>query len=529
MGKRSVQYLFLFISAVLTGLAVAFSQIGAIEWLTLIPVAIVLLNTADTTKLRNLYGRGLFFFFSYYVVIFHWFIDLYPLDFISGMTPATAAALVLVSTLGLSALQAFFGGFVFLVFGLFCRTHVAKKYSFSKPFFMAALWAVYEWTQTLGWFGVPWGRLPIGQSRMLAELQTASLFGSYFITFLIVAVNFILAYALLMPEKRKLCAAVALSLVLGNTLAGTLLYLTNSDNDKETVRVAVIQGNISSQEKWSIESTKKTKEIYARYTRQAAADGAKIVIWPETAVPYVLESSSFDDFVRDLAVETETTILVGAFTEDEEYNMYNSLIAVLPDGSVCDTVYSKRHLVPFGEYVPMRTFFETVFPPLTELVLSSDDITAGEGANIIELESAKIGSLICFDSIYETLTTDSVSEGAEIIALSTNDSWFLDSAAIYMHNAQAQLRAIENDRYIARSANTGISTFISGRGEVLASIEPLKDGYLVEDIAKNDGRTLYSYIGNTFVYLCIALAVSAFGYEIYRKICRECVDNVKNK
>ena len=186
-----------------------------------------------------------------------------------------------------------------------------------------------------------------------------------------------------------------------------------------------------------------------------------------------------------------------------------------------DTVYSKRRLVPFGEFVPLRGLIETVIPPLADLVLSSEDVAWGEGGNVFSLESGNIGSLICFDSIYEDLTRESVRDGAELICLSTNDSWFTDSAALYMHNAQAQLRAIESGRYVARAANTGISTVISDRGEVLAELEPLVDGMLVEDVAIRTSVTPYMQIGNLFVYLCGigcgGVLLAELACRVYRK------------
>ena len=150
-------------------------------------------------------------------------------------------------------------------------------------------------------------------------------------------------------------------------------------------------------------------------------------------------------------------------------------------------------------------------------MLSGGVIVEGEGANVFALEKGNVGSLVCFDSIYEDLTRESVLGGAEMLALSTNDSWFTDSAALSMHNAQAQLRAIESGRYLARSANTGISTVISDRGEVLCSLDPLVDGMLVEEIAVKKNITLYTRIGNAFVYLAIAFLGFLVADELWRR------------
>ena len=153
----------------------------------------------------------------------------------------------------------------------------------------------------------------------------------------------------------------------------------------------------------------------------------------------------------------------------------------------------------------MRSFFTALIPPLTQLVLGGYLLEAGEGAQLMEIDGLKVGSLICFDSIYETLSLESVSEGAEVIFLATNDSWFTYSAALEMHNAQAQIRAVETGRYVVRAANTGISSVITPKGEVTDSLGALKAGFVIDDICPTNSRTLYSYIGNAFVYIVILL------------------------
>ncbi len=529
--KRYVRYLLLTVSALLTGLTLTVPILGLLEWVSMIPLGLFLLEMATdrTVRLRHLYAWGLFFFFCYYFVTFHWFANLYPLEFIDGMTAGGAMAVVLASWVGLSLFQALFGGFAFLLSGLLFRSHAAARIPMLRPFMGAGLWAIYEWTQTLGWWGVPWGRLPLGQARLLIGLQTASWFGSYFVTFLLVAVNFTLAYACLAVMRRRelpcrgavrisgLSAAILLVFTYG---AGAITWFVNpTGKSVETVTVAGVQGNISSNEKWSAESTARTKAVYREYTLAAAEQGAEVVVWPETALPYTIsEGSTYYHYVSDLAKEAEVTILVGAFTkettEDGDRLSYNSLICFLPDGSMHDTVYSKRHLVPFGEFVPMRGLFETLIPPLAELVMSEDDLAWGKDAAVLELEEGKLGSLICFDSIYEELTLDSVREGAQVICLSTNDSWFTDSVALDMHNAQAQLRAIESGRYVLRSANTGISSVISHRGEVMERIAPLEEGVVIGEAELREEMTLYARIGNAFVYLLILLFVNVIAYDV---------------
>ena len=235
-----------------------------------------------------------------------------------------------------------------------------------------------------------------------------------------------------------------------------------------------------------------------------------MVIWPETALPYDLFNSfSLSAYVKDVARDGNVTVIVSAFTVDEESGLLkNSMIEVRPDGSFGEDIYSKRRLVPFGEFVPMRSLVSVLFPPLANVGMLEEDLAAGDESVVIMSESGYIGCGICFDSIYENILLDSVNNGAQFIAIATNDSWFEDSAALYIHNSQSRIRAIETGRYIARSANTGVSSIIDPMGNIVSDIGALERGYAVEEIELRDSKTLYSIIGNSFVYLCIGLPLA---------------------
>ncbi len=507
--NKKYRYLMLALSGVLTGLTLVVTQIGLIEWITMIPMCIVLLVRATdrSVKLRSLYFDGFVFFYTYYIVCYHWFAYLYPLEFIEGMTKGAALAVVVLAWFGLSLLQALMGGCVFVLAGVIFRCRFCQKFTFTRVFVAAGLWAVFEWSQTIGWWGVPWGRLPIGQSQYLVGLQTASLFGSYFITFLLVAVNCLLAYSLVYAPKIKMSLIVAASFLIFQYGAGALIWFTSDMKEGDAIKVACIQGNISSSDKWSSDSDIKTTEAYMRLITEAAEQGAELILLPETAFPYNFDSpkySYFDGLFGDISKHYGIHIIVGAYTQEGDKDSLNSLVCYTPEGKRHDTAYSKRHLVPFGEYVPLRPLVETLIPPLADLVLSSDDIDPGEEANIIDMDGVGLGGLICFDSIYEELAYDSVRGGANLICLSTNDSWFSDSAALYMHNAQAQLRAIENGRYLMRAANTGVSTVINPRGEIVEKLEPLVEGNIYSTVYARNNITLCTAIGSGIIYFILA-------------------------
>jgi len=226
-------------------------------------------------------------------------------------------------------------------------------------------------------------------------------------------------------------------------------------------------------------------------------------VWAESSFPDVLgDIPSVKEFLSGTASSGDCYLLAGAFDADGEGNRYNSTFTFHPDGTLNDTVYNKRHLVPFGEFVPLRAFIEFFIPQLADINAADADFTAGKDSNIVTTEHGNLGIAICFDSIYEETVRDSVRDGAELLVVSTNDSWFLHSAALGMHNAQSVLRAVENGRWLVRAANTGISSIISPTGKVVAEIGAGREWYLCEDVYMRDGFTLYTRIGNLFVLLC---------------------------
>lgn len=511
VSKR--KWLILPLGGILFALTVIFPQIGSFEWIALIPalLAILTLIPDPTVKYRRLYGLGLVFFWPFYAVNFHWFFYMYPLDF-AGMSRPASAVVVTVACLGLSLFQALGAALLFPLMGVATRGKWLSKHTILHPILFSCLWTALEWWQAhSGWSGVPWARLAIGQAENVLSLQSAAIFGSYFITFLMVAVNGLLAYMFLHPSRRVFCAALAAGLVFGNMAFGAIRMAAVKDMG-EPVKVAAIQGNKGSLENWSSGTMAEVMEVYGELSREAAAEGAELIVWPETCIPANIDRQGWVyEYVTELSQECGVPILCGLFTRVAEGSDadYNSIVAALPDGTVHGTVYNKRNPVPFGEFVPFRDLVMTVIPPLAEINTLAEDIPAGADSVVMELDVGNVGPLICFDSIYERNALDSIGNGAQILAVSTNDSWFTDSRGVWMHHAQSQLRAIETGRYVVRSANTGVSSVINDRGEVLELLEPLKTGYVLEEAYLSDRVTVYSVIGNVFAYVCVAVCAAA--------------------
>ncbi|MEG1457607.1 MAG: apolipoprotein N-acyltransferase, partial [Bacilli bacterium] len=160
--------------------------------------------------------------------------------------------------------------------------------------------------------------------------------------------------------------------------------------------------------------------------------------------------------------------------------------------------YSKRHLVPFGEYIPFKKSLEKIIPSMKDFQLMGE-LDPGDGFYLQKTEHGKIGGIICFESIFPSIVRGSVNEGAELIILVSNDSWFKDSSAVYQHHKQAIMRAVENNRYIVRAANTGISSFIDNKGRVIEETELLKEEVVNSKVSMISDRSIYSVVGDIIV------------------------------
>ncbi len=468
--------------------------------------------------------RGFFFGYGFHLGVYHWFVSVYPLDFIADFSALEAIGVVCVAWFGLSLVSTCCYAFIHPTFALAARLSFVRRHPFLLPPLFASVFTVFSYLITLTWAGVPWGNLAVSQTAHPYLLGTASLFGSYLTIFVVILVNGYLALALCLyrhgnksarPFLRvRLPLLLAVGIFLLNTATGAIL--THVPHEKNgTVTVLLLQGNVSSREKWTGDG-ESLFDRYERILRESVADADKkgqhpdLVIWTESALLSTLplqgqSESAYSRALSALSRELHVDNLVGGFSEYENESgavtRHNSLFLFRADGTVSETVYHKRRPVPFGEFTPWKSLINTVFPFMADLVMSSD-LSAGEDSEVFFEDTYALGALICFDSIYENLARDAVKDGAEALAISTNDSWFGTSAALDNHRSQAILRAVENGRDLARAGNTGITAVISRTGEIKDSMPILTEGYLLGEIDLYSDLTLYTRVGNFFLWLC---------------------------
>ena len=289
---------------------------------------------------------------------------------------------------------------------------------------------------------------------------------------------------------------------------------------------AVIQGNVPSSIQWEILPDQKIKELFLQHldlSRQAAQQGAHLLVWPELSVPLCF-SCNYDlykVFMNDLTQftrEFNITLVLGTYEtayEREKTHYFNSAICLSPDGTY--TQYNKMHLVPFGEYTP----YETIFSFISNFTHAIGELTPGDQYTFHEFRGIRFGSPICYEIIFPDLVRRFCLGGAEFLVTLTNDGWYGESSAPYQHFAIAVFRAVENRRFLLRAATTGISGIIDPHGRILKRSELNQQLYLTENIAAIKTTTIYTRLGNWFSYLSLTISLLFFILAVLFKVHRK--------
>lgn len=446
------------------------------------------------------------YFIGFYVPLYSFLSELYPFDRF-GFTEGQAVFVVICACLLIPLLHSAIMSCVMLLSKL-CRNGY-----FEIPLF-ASLFTVGEWLLSLGGLAFPWGSTAVSLTGFLPFVEPVSIFGQYFITFIVVGACVMFAKAIV--DSGKMFALFAAMILLVNTASGTLILLMPRDGET-TAKAALIQGDVLSNEKWD---SSKYQEIFDKYismTETAAQNGAKLILLPESAIPSTFTPGcQVHNAVADICVRYGVTVIMGVHAYSNGSN-YNSVIAVYPDGTLSDR-YDKRHLVPFGEYIPFSELLSDLFPFVASLSSDGSELTEGTDPVLIDSEYGKLGCLVCFDSIFPSFSRESVSEGAELLVIVTNDSWFNDSQGIYTHLRHAKIRAIETGRTVMRAANTGISAFIDECGSVVSSTSPLDEEILYASVTFSSVETPYVQTGDLILYAAMLLILTNIVIYIIRRI-----------
>jgi apolipoprotein N-acyltransferase len=385
----------------------------------------------------------------------------------------------------------------------------------ARIFVFAICYAATEWLRGHVLTGFPWNLPAYSWSASLPVMQSASVFGAYGLSLLTILFGASLAELCVKPRMRIALPAIMLSLFALFWILGALRLSDTIIADVPGVRLRIVQPDIPETEKFGRTFVDRNWRRLILLSIAKRGPEPTHIIWPESAPPFLLDRSpsALDDIV--LLTAAHHVLLTGAarMTQNPggDRQFYNSLY-IFGHGGALEGVYDKFHLVPFGEYLPLESFFHSM--GIDKVVNSPGGFSAGAGPRTFAVPGApKVGPLICYEVIFPGQVVSAERPGWLVNV--TNDSWFGAGAGPYQHFLIARLRAIEEGLPIVRAAGTGISAIIDPLGRVTAEL-PLNqmgalDGVLPAAIAP----TPYARFGDV-IFLLMLLACA--GLPIFKAL-----------
>lgn len=446
------------------GLACGLGALGAVALppLYVVPILVVsftgLVWLAEAAKgWRPAAAVGWWFGFGYFVAGLYWIANALLTD------PARFGWMIPFAVGGLAAYFACFAAAAVLV------AHWVRARGAAVVVVLAGAWTIAEWLRGIVLTGFAWN--PVGSAWVAFEplLQTASVTGVYGLTLLTVLAAG--SAAQFRPDHRAtyVLPGVCLALLVAAWAAGTSRLAGVAPGQYvEGVRLRLVQPNIAQTHKWRDDLRATQFAKYLELSRRAGNPTPTHIIWPETATPYVLAQEPRLRRVIADVIPPGGALITGALraTEPRETppRIWNSLHALDATGQIAAT-YDKFHLVPFGEFVPLRSILG--FAKLTQ---GGTDFSAGPGPQTLRLPSLPpFSALICYEVIFPGEVVAAGDRPAWLLNV-TNDAWFGVSTGPHQHFSSAQLRAVEEGLPLVRAANTGISGIIDAYGRVVARL-----------------------------------------------------------
>lgn len=393
--------------------------------------------------------------------------------------------------------------------------------------FIPVIWVGNDWLRSVLFSGLPWMDLGYGLWRVPLLTQSADLLGHHFLTFCIVLVNTFIFLMFLRSERPfKLAKSLIVVLPVACLLFGVIVYsqvrlrqLDKQGEIADRVHVGIVQGNINQNEKWSPDKKKSTVDNYLQLTKSIPNwQSLQMVVWPETAIPFYPNTSKLFFPISKFIIENDMNLLTGApwyeiiDSEKQDINYFNSALLIGDESRLLGKYY-KNHLVPYGEYVPLKEFL----PFLAPLVQTVGDFTPGVIEEPLAVGKIKAGVLLCFESIFPDIGRKWSEKGANVLVNLTNDAWYGKSSAPYHSFAMTVVRAVEVRRSVVRSANTGISGVIEPSGRVLDSSGIFVSWAKGFNVSLHNKTTFFVRGGYLFAPLCL---IVGFGSIVVIKLRR---------
>ena len=470
---------------------------AALAWFALVP----LLVSVQEQPWRRGHIAGIFFF----TPVLYW-LNHVMMHF-GGLNPVVAFALYLLLVVYLAS---FWAG------ACWCSARIVRFTAVPLWVVFPLVWVGMEYLRSHMLTGFPWGSIIYTQAALPVLVQSADLGGIWLPMLVLVGANTVLALTYVSLKQRKLnpglrSAWISMALLLGANLlygihAMDLHGNTRTDaGAREGVNrldLALIQANIDQDQKWLISSRAATMQLYTDMSN-ANAD-VDLIVWPESATPFYYQDnrSRYSAVVDDIARRHGVELLFGSPARvrlKQGYSYLNSAYLLDRRGMVAGRS-DKVHLVPFGEYVPLGTILWFV----DKMAAGVGDFRPGE-MNLLPVCGHPAGVLICYEAIFPELARTQVYHGAQLLFNLTNDAWFGDTPAPHQHLNMVRFRAIENRRWVARCANTGVSALIDPAGNVHGARDIFTAGVVKGTVSFEAYKTMYTCHGDILPRLALFL------------------------
>ena len=472
-----------FISGLLTGLSFNLPNLSFLVWFSIAPF----IYSISRGNFRTNILSGVIFAFSFYGVTLFWVAN--------------------VTSLGLILLL-FYLSVYSVIFSLVGKKLYSKTWQLIT---FPSLWVVLEFLKENIWCGFGWANLGYSQYQNFHLIQVADLVGTKFISFLIVMVNVLILQLILSSARRNKDLGIRknifkkLVFVVFVFIAIFLYSFDRLKNLKETdsLEVSIVQPNIFQELKWDSFSQINILSTLSELAKKTEEDS--LVIFPEASWPLVVDDNNFyelEQFIKNL----NRDVLIGAVVE-KNGEFFNQALLFDKQARLIES-YRKIKLVPYGEYVPLRKFltFISVFNSIGDMSRGNDFVS-------FSYKEKRFSTLICFEDIFPQHVIRFAKENDFLVNI-TNDAWFKGEPQASQHLSIMTLRAVENRISIIRSANTGISGWVSFKGEINKFVSNKKEVFIAGidnfKISLNKKRSLYNRYGEFFPFICIILLFGAF-------------------
>ncbi len=512
--KRLTQSLLLpLISAFLLWLASP-GDVGLwpVTFVALVPLLFFLeAAAAKPLSAKRTAGAGLLSGMVLFSALLYWIVKVLK---VFGGLPLPVAVVALL-------LLAFYMSLYVAAFFLGVRCAIRALPPMALLLFIPALQAGLEWLRGVAFTGFPW--MDIGNFFAMQPqlIQPASVVGHSGLTAMAVFINtglwLLLSSAL--PLTKKWQPAVAVAAGVGLYAAVSLLP---AGEKAGALRVAIIQGNVAQEMKWEASAVHRTLVNYMTLSKgQLHGDEPQLFVWPETAVPFFPNSSPLGEKLVQFVDISGVPLLTGSpwserfDSREQKRNYYNAALLLVPEKGLGGLNF-KSHLVPFGEYVPLQKLLFFLGP----LVEAAGNFTPGRIEHPLvvplpEQRQARIGTLICYESVFPELSRAWVDVGANLLVNITNDAWFGRTSAPKHILAMTVMRAVETRRAVVRAANTGYSGVILPDGRISGRTDLFVPAAETIRVPLNEGRTLFVRFGWLFgplalLFSCVVVVVAVF-------------------